>query len=398
MALTKDKNELLGKLYSLRAGLSLVSQEKQIVDEIFQKAETTKNLEIRHAGAEADSAYNKLKRAESSIISIQNDIDKTKADLDTAKNTLSSNETNFRRSKTMIKEYSIILGVILCIMIALTISILAVDFLPNYAAIVIWLFPIIPLNPVGIGTWVVSFLLIKAVKKYKNDKWYYKCSISKPENLLKDLSTKETQLEITKSQYKNANIHYEEAKKTEAEQKKIIYENYIKDRAEADPHLFTAKATIDSLNEEYGDFLDPRDWENLDLIIFSIETQRADSLKDALNIVDSEKRADRITDAIHLANKEICESISAASTKMQNSLEAGFTGLSRQITEQAQVLSKQIRRVGSMVSAQSEYLQKTTTVLALSTALQANAYKSSQELAKDVKRIKDDTKYLKDKN
>lgn len=385
MALTKDKNELLSRLYSLRAGLSLVSKEKQIVDEIFQKAETTKSTELYKARiSDVTPAYNELTRIEAEYKAMQEDFEDTEKKL-------KPYEKDYRNAKKNVITFSIVLSLIIGIFLALTVGILVIDMLPNYFAILIWLLPIVPFNPVGIGTWLCAFFLRKNIKKFKQAKTDYLFITDKYIRLSQQLPAKKKQLDY-------ANTRYEEANKKFSEKRVVIESNYIKDRAEADPHLLTAKATIESLNEEYGDFLDPRDWENLDIIIFSIETQRADNLKDALSIVDSEKRTDRITDAIHLASKEICATMEDIAKKMHNSLKEGFTGLSRQITAQAKVLSHQIGQVGSMVSAQSEYLQMAASEAALNNALLEKANKSSQELANDLKSIKSDTKYLKDKN
>lgn len=363
----KDKNELLSKLYSLRAGLSLVSQEKQIVDEIFQKADSDRRYNIRIAENKTNDVHKKLLSAEKDRDDTQSKISLTAQ---------AANGTYAAQKRRIPKVVGFFIGLMICIGLIIAVNAYRLQNLLHS-----FLFFL---------TVVFFALTIVSLSEYLKFKLKTKKNTDQLTALRSELKKKQTIVE-------QAIANLVEAQNIETAKKEQIKNQYKQDRAQADPHLLTAKATIDSLNEEYGDFLDPRDWENLDLIIFSVETRRTDNLKDALSIVDSEKRADRITDAVNSASKEIHESIDEARRRMQNSLEAGFTGLSRQITAQAIVLSNQIGQVGSAVAEQSQYIQVAASGAALNNALLEKANKSSQELARDVKSIKSDFQYLKDK-
>lgn len=73
------------------------------------------------------------------------------------------------------------------------------------------------------------------------------------------------------------------------------------------------------------------DWANIDLLIFYLETGRADSLKEALQLVDKQRQTDQITYAIHEASSHIVNTLGDRLNRLGGIIQAGFTGLARQI-------------------------------------------------------------------
>lgn len=71
-------------------------------------------------------------------------------------------------------------------------------------------------------------------------------------------------------------------------------------------HREQAKSLYSVFAEKYSEILDERDWVNLDLIIFYLQTGRAENLKEALQQVDRQRQTDAIVGAINNAAKEIC--------------------------------------------------------------------------------------------
>ena len=45
-----------------------------------------------------------------------------------------------------------------------------------------------------------------------------------------------------------------------------------------------------TLENTYGDIINYRDWDKLDMIIYLLETYRADTIKEALRIIDREQQ------------------------------------------------------------------------------------------------------------
>ncbi len=70
-----------------------------------------------------------------------------------------------------------------------------------------------------------------------------------------------------------------------------------------------AGSVFGALTESYSPLLDPRDWENLDLVIYYLETGRAESMKESLQQVDRQRQNNAIVEAIGLATKRISETI-----------------------------------------------------------------------------------------
>lgn len=63
------------------------------------------------------------------------------------------------------------------------------------------------------------------------------------------------------------------------------------------------------LQKEYSSLLHERDWEYLDLVIFYLETGRADTMKEALQLVEREVQTQRIVDSVKQATYRIVDAI-----------------------------------------------------------------------------------------
>ena len=70
-----------------------------------------------------------------------------------------------------------------------------------------------------------------------------------------------------------------------------------------------------ALENQISSLLNVRDWGNLDLIIYYYETGRADSIKEALRLIDLESRGGNLNSALCKANKEIGNSIKSGNYK-----------------------------------------------------------------------------------
>lgn len=109
------------------------------------------------------------------------------------------------------------------------------------------------------------------------------------------------------------------------------------------PHYITGNAVYKALQKEYSEFLDERDWINIDLIIYAYETKRADSLKDALRYVDEERRTDKIVKAIENSTSQICRTIELGMQNLAVSMVKCFQVLSDQIEINAQRQAEQLK-------------------------------------------------------
>lgn len=135
------------------------------------------------------------------------------------------------------------------------------------------------------------------------------------------------------------------------------------------------KKIYNALVVNYSELLDVRDWKYLDLVIFAIETRRADSIKEALVFVDGEVRTERITSTIENAAKQICETISISMAALQNTMVNCCNSINAHITA-----------VGGELSAK---LDRAISATEMSNALLAKSNISSERLLNQVTSIKE---------
>lgn len=89
-----------------------------------------------------------------------------------------------------------------------------------------------------------------------------------------------------------------------------------------------------ALIAQFKSVLDIRDWEHIDLIIFNFETGRADTLKEALQQVDRRVQTDEIIEAIESAGSSIAATINVTMRELRSDLNKSFNRLSEQLTIQ----------------------------------------------------------------
>ncbi len=94
-----------------------------------------------------------------------------------------------------------------------------------------------------------------------------------------------------------------------------------------------------ALNNTYDGWLSESDWQNTDLLIYYLETGRADDLKEALLLVDKQRQTDQIVRAVREAGVAVQTSIATSMARLGEGLARSFS-----------VLSSQLERVGSTVS------------------------------------------------
>ena len=72
---------------------------------------------------------------------------------------------------------------------------------------------------------------------------------------------------------------------------------------------------VANLEKEY-DFIKFADWKNIDGIIYMLDSGRADTLKEALNLLDQKIYADMIVGAIGDLNQNVCQRLTSLETNM----------------------------------------------------------------------------------
>ena len=135
--------------------------------------------------------------------------------------------------------------------------------------------------------------------------------------------------------------------------------------------------TYQLAKESTKGLIDERDWKYLDIIIYELETGRADTMKEALQQTDLYVRHDEIKKAIHTASEAISAGIKQGIGELKHSIGLQVTALRADISELDQT-QKDIRgKLGDMLDAQE-----------LSNALLEKSNVSSERLAEDVARMR----------
>ncbi|MCI9406901.1 MAG: hypothetical protein HFK06_00925 [Clostridia bacterium] len=161
---------------------------------------------------------------------------------------------------------------------------------------------------------------------------------------------------------------------------KKINEQYLKTCAALlKPHSKIASDMWNTLVKNYGNLLDVRDWHILDLIIWQLETGRAETIKEALQLADRETQTDRIVRVVASASEAICKKIQFGFGSLQAQLDNNIAALSRSFAESAHHISDRIDQGMASVAALGE--NQTNNMLAMDRNLEKIVSQSSLQVA-----------------
>ena len=217
---------------------------------------------------------------------------------------------------------------------------------------------------------------------------------------------KQRQKQLEDNKKKAQNDIYSNLKKVESEERQIVQlkERYLKEKENYKNVLAVSKSIstviYNSLVSSFKGTLDPRDWENIDLIIFYYETGRADTIKEALQQVDRQRQTDSLIKAIADASSSICKTIQSSINSLRYEINYCFNSLSTQLDnqhrEQMEKMSGLSLGIGELnstikteISTKMENLKKE---INLQNALIDKISTDSNKLMKDVDYILDYTK------
>lgn len=140
-------------------------------------------------------------------------------------------------------------------------------------------------------------------------------------------------------------------------------------------------AMLELLRKQNNSIVHEADWPYIDLIIHYIETGRADTLKEALQLVDRQLQADSIVNAVQNAAQYISQSFSSAIYSLQSSLDVNL-----------KAISKQINGVSSQLDSISYAQSKISEGIDLQNSLMKNLDVSSAQLKKSADSISKTTR------
>lgn len=123
--------------------------------------------------------------------------------------------------------------------------------------------------------------------------------------------------------------------------------------AKATPYVQIAAALVTALDCTFTQYIDIRDWENLDYIIYCIETRRSDNMKEALLAVDRQRQTEQIVAAIEAAGREISRTLNSAIARLQDKMVRCFAVISGQLERQSRQLSVIASKIDDVATAQN---------------------------------------------
>lgn len=119
-------------------------------------------------------------------------------------------------------------------------------------------------------------------------------------------------------------------------------------------------ATVDA----YADMVDERDWKYLDVVIYYFETKRADSIKEALQLLDRLIQTNMIVSAVQNASKDIQSCIYNATRVLAGAIEtacnricSGLNGIVSSMDMQSALIS-QSNMTSEQMAEDIQYIKK----------------------------------------
>lgn len=325
------KEETISKLYGLRAGLSLVvdydDKAQEHYDEIQVLEEGIEYWEDTFSGTSSS-----LKKAEENLAKASLPYEETESGKDLL-------EERRRMRKGLIPFYG--LGVVyrdyfdgddaksfknsgIAFLIAAVFGLVSCVATPDPMAAV----------GSGIGTTILGWLLVglwllprvlqlgewcKAEIDYKKDKKYY----------LKNQQKKIKEAEIAIESCKKDCSNDEEILKDIMEENPVLIEEEM---AKINDIEQKAADVLVELTTTYEPFLLREDWQNIDLLIFYLQTGRADTLKEALVLADRQRQTDAIVNEISKATKSIASAIKASTQTVVTGIKNATSTINTNLT------------------------------------------------------------------
>ncbi len=329
-------NEQLAKMYALRAGISQMAIDNDNVNGIEQQKKT----DCKPILKKQKETKTNINRANREIDRIQEDIDKHKR--------MDGKMEKIRALKKTVNgiRFAFFAGVVLAI------GILYYFFIFNK--------PIDTWKQILFfgGAFIFLCVALKIVW-YFTDNYYFKTRDQKIDIGYETRDYEKTKWKRNDYENKGAEIVRLRKEVQQQEAQLPMYSTQIEQLEEkakklSNPCYVRADAIHKGLVQEFSSFIDERDWENLDLIIFAFETGRADNLKEALKFIDEERRANQIVTAVNSATQQICQTINVGFSQMAQAMTLCFNRLSAQIQanadKQQELLNSMNVRLGDMHS------------------------------------------------
>lgn len=388
----KEKRETLANLYALRGGLSVVSEIKDDINDKLWQLQITSQNNINLV----QTIQDKLKAMEKPRIdSIPYRYESTKYHQES----IITSDKKISKYKNKIVINCIIAVVAFIIFIIAEKSwfnyiykgVESVSIFENIVAIL--------LAPSNLILVVVGLFIYFLCCDVKDLKWEIKSKNIRVNDMQVGESMQKSNQEKYKKELEKYNTQKTELEKQLAAQKADSEKNIAESSVESVEYINERKefgnALLEVLEDNYSHLLDKRDWANLDLFIYFYETDRADSKKEALQLIDQYNQNQNIVQAINNAGREVCLTINQGLGKLNNTIINCFDSLSTQLYNMHTTTMQKLNSIENDMQYVSEYLGGFSSSLAglkesidFNNALKEKANETSAKLADDVNYIR----------
>lgn len=421
---TQNLAASIDQLYSLRAGLSLVSVQ---IDDI-KKKKSIGNNEIKERGESIDKLDSKRKTNKDTLDFCSKEINNCKNTIKSAENDEKQDKINMlksqredklalleKKAKKIAKRNFIIklvriplaliggisaigvaygtLGIAFFVFLSIVSSMFfgmgekILDSMSNSPPLMISFFVV---GIICIPIAIVSFLL---VQKLSNEisKIDINAELSNLdnqirtcENLAVKSKTCEKQILDLEQKIKRIQVENTQLEKQKNAEVCSLTEYKEKHNAEISYYKLCSNETYNSLVKEYSPLIDVRDWENLDLVIYYLETRRAISVREALQLADRQHQTEAIIQTFKVATEQIKETITLNSQR----LESTVLGCTRVISSGLDNISGRLNAIEVNQEIAASHLRNLSSQISVNNALQAKANTSSEQMMRDIRQMR----------
>lgn len=385
-----EKDEVISRLYSLRAGLSVIAQEREKADKIMNDARRAKQNAIDAADERIENAKRKVAGKHSDLNKISKQIEK-----------LQPMARSAGPAVRLIVYALLTIPVLACVYLFVdggarfVLSIMDVKTLPGF-----WGMFLLWGKPAWESGWLKLPYLIAVILGFMGTGGLitlmcglFGCSLKKRKQAQHEISELKSGISAQNSKISDARSSVEKAREQKERDIAAADANIAKAQKEATEHAVAGLALIDALDDAYSDMIDVRDWQNVDIIIYALETRRAENMKEALVVVDGERRTERLEMAITDAGNAICQSINTGLRRLQGEMTRCFGILGQIIVAQTDRIAAGMQSLGAGIAANNSYLSSLTTQASMNNALLAKANENSTALAENVTRLRTAVEY-----
>ncbi len=377
------KGEMISNLYALRAGLSVVSE---IADNVHAEEARIADIRERRIPALYQRTDKSLEEEKESQAMYRAATEEKKYQANEARMSVNEHVKRtepFVQAKTKLYVLAGICGFLAVLLVFFSLRILsAVD----------WLRAMIPCLILAVALGICLCVLLDNFLKWNKNK---RC-LKELEGVISQLTEKYERLsrEVAEREGKEAAVFEQMRGKTAQKRREIEAE-----LAQAQGELAAAEARLaaekekfppvyDALHKQFAGFLDERDWQNVDFILFHYETGRALDLRDALLQVDTERRNDRLVAALQSASREVSYQIQRGFGELRQEVELRFNALNDAIYASTCVMQTEALKIAAQNDKIRGQLQALNGIASAQEALQRKISQSSDALVEDMRYLR----------